>query len=285
MRPATNKQITVPLAVWDDRSLGWREKILYAEVASYAARGKDCTLTNQQIADLLGCSYRQACRITANLLATGFVTRTAFDGRCQKWQISIDKNDKADLTKMARQHCQKCQGRLDKNVNPIPISILSSDIVISSDKDNNNLSTRDNISTRDNNISRDIKKEINKKESTPHFDFGKALRSLGISKETADAWMQVRKTKRSTNTKIAFDAVAAEIAKSGASAEDCIRFAVVQSWSGFRASWYTKAIAEQDAAQRPAGQPRRENYVEAGLRVADELLGTNYSQQLHRNGQ
>lgn len=272
MRPATNKQITVPLAVWDDRSLGWREKILYAEVASYAARGKDCTLTNQQIADLLGIGIRKAIYIVGELIKRGLIASSDFNGRCRKLHVCYAPACTADVHKSARQTCKKLHPS-------IPISILSSDISISSDKESNN------ISTRDNNISRDIKKELHKKESTPTFDFGKALRSLGISKETAAAWMQVRKTKRSTNTKIAFDAVAAEIAKSGASAEDCIRFAVVQSWSGFRASWYTKALAEQDAAQRPAGQPRRENYVEAGLRVADELLGTNYSQQLHRNGQ
>ena len=86
------------------------------------------------------------------------------------------------------------------------------------------------------------KKEDNKRKkdiyiSQERFDFLASLRSLGVSKETAEEWLQVRKTKRLTNTRIAFDRIADEISRSGRSAEDCIRTSVENSWGGFKAEW------------------------------------------------
>lgn len=79
---------------------------------------------------------------------------------------------------------------------------------------------------------------ISIKPQTPKkFDFRKALLGLGVTSEVVDAWMQVRKAKKAVNTEIAFNSIAAEIARSGKPANDCIRFAVVKSWAGFRASW------------------------------------------------
>lgn len=63
---------------------------------------------------------------------------------------------------------------------------------------------------------------------------------LGVTEEVARAWMQVRKHQRATNTKIAFDKIKSEIAKSGRPADDCIRTAVEKSWRGFQADWLPK---------------------------------------------
>ena len=81
----------------------------------------------------------------------------------------------------------------------------------------------------------DKKKDIS--ISKEKFDFLASLRSLGVSKETAEEWLQVRRTKRLTNTRIAFDRIADEISRSGRSAEDCIRTSVEHSWGGFKAEW------------------------------------------------
>lgn len=88
--------------------------------------------------------------------------------------------------------------------------------------------TPNNISTQNINI--------NNNKYT-RFDFFAALKGIGVSDEVARAWMQVRKTKRATNTKIAFDRVKSEIEKSGRTADDCIRYAVEKSWQGFNATW------------------------------------------------
>lgn len=88
-----------------------------------------------------------------------------------------------------------------------------------------------------NNIDIENKEKTKSTPISPSFDFLSSLRALGVSAETAREWMAVRKTKRATNTRIAFDKVAAEIAKAGRPAEDCVRLCVENSWSGFKAEW------------------------------------------------
>ncbi len=81
-----------------------------------------------------------------------------------------------------------------------------------------------------------LKKVKNNPPISP-FDFLKALRDLGVTEQLAREWMAVRKTKRLTNTRTAFDQIAREIAKTGRPATDCVRLAVENSWGGFKAEW------------------------------------------------
>ena len=89
-----------------------------------------------------------------------------------------------------------------------------------------------------NNIYRD---NIDEKIVKPiSFSFLNSLKALGVSEKYASEWMQVRRTKRLTNTETAFARIKAEIQKSGRSADDCIRTAVENSWGGFKAEWMPK---------------------------------------------
>ena len=241
-----NKRITIPLEVWERTDLGWAEKILFAEIASYTSRGRECCLTTSQIATFLAVKERRAQMILASLVNNGLVIVENFDGRCRKLRPCGAQNCAPAVHKTAPLRCTKLH----------QTNIISSDIDISSD----------------------IKEKIYKKENG--YNFRGELLSLGVSTEAADDWLKVRKTKRATNTRIALEAIAKEIRKSGKPADYCIRTAVVNSWAGFRAEWL------ENAERRTAPAPKRENYVEAGMRVADELLGTNYMEQLntHRNG-
>ena len=237
---AKNKILRIPVEVWDRTDLGWAEKILFAEIASYASRGRECWLTNQQIAGLLQCSLTQARTALYKLIYVNLVTVEAWDGRRRKLTGRLPENSTAECRKSGRQTAGKSAQTI----------IISSDIDISSD----------------------IKENYIKEKK---FDFLRALVSIGVAKATAEDWLAVRKTKRATNTRIAFEAIAKEIRKSGKPADDCIRCAVVHSWAGFRAAWLENKQADSTTTDR------RENYVEAGLRAADALLGTNYIEQLH----
>lgn len=77
------------------------------------------------------------------------------------------------------------------------------------------------------------------------FDFVRALRELGVTDQLAREWAQVRKTKRLTNTRTAYDNIAREIAKTGRTAEDCVRMAVENSWGGFKAEWVPDTRARE----------------------------------------
>lgn len=104
--------------------------------------------------------------------------------------------------------------------------------------------------------------EINNKGK--RFDLKKSLIEIGVSPEVADDWMQVRKTKRASNTETAFKRLVSEIEKSGLSANECITIAVSRSWQGFQADW----VANQQR-QRPTGKM---SVLENNQVVAEELL-------------
>jgi hypothetical protein len=91
-----------------------------------------------------------------------------------------------------------------------------------------------------NNIDIENIRKIKNISPSPSFDFLKSLKALGVSDQLARDWMAVRKTKRATNTKTAFDRIKAEFDKSGHPAEDCVRLAVENSWSGFKAEWMAR---------------------------------------------
>lgn len=90
-----------------------------------------------------------------------------------------------------------------------------------------------------------IKENINK--NTKAFDFLEALKSIGVSESVARDWLAVRKTKRATNTKTAFERIKAEIAKSGRSADECIRTAAEKSWQGFQADWMPRVPERRES--------------------------------------
>lgn len=75
------KGIWIPLEIWQDSSLCWNEKILLMEVDSFTSAGKDCYISNEYIADLLGVSERMASKYLNNLIKAGHVKVVRKDGR------------------------------------------------------------------------------------------------------------------------------------------------------------------------------------------------------------
>lgn len=104
--------------------------------------------------------------------------------------------------------------------------------------------------------------EINNKGK--RFDFKQSLIEIGVAPEVAEDWMQVRKTKRASNTETAFRRIKNEIDKSGLSANECITIAVARSWQGFQADW----VANQQRS-RPTG---RVSVLDNNRMVAEELM-------------
>lgn len=90
------------------------------------------------------------------------------------------------------------------------------------------------------------------------FSFRTFLIDAGVSADTADQWLEVRKAKKMTNSALALKATLAEIAKSGHSAEDCIRECVIRSWGGFKAEW----LAREEAGRRQEPKSNMEQIYE-----------------------
>lgn len=144
-----------------------------------------------------------------------------------------------------------------------------------------NLSGGTKIILDNNDIDKSISKNIhlnkdnkgNKRSTTPAFDFLSALLNLGVSESTAKDWLQVRKQKGGVNTQTAFNDICREIDRTGASAEDCIRMAVVNTWRGFKADWYLNALAKETPSPVPQtpSPSGRTSTVEHNLRTLAQL--------------
>lgn len=122
---------------------------------------------------------------------------------------------------------------------------------------------------------KDNSKDINISSIKGRFDFLKSLIALGVQEQTARDWMQVRKEKKASNTETAFRKIEQEIAKSGASAEDCIRMSAECSWAGFKAEWMHN---RQQKAGTPA--PKQESAYEHNRRLMRQLLGDTMGGQV-----
>lgn len=114
--------------------------------------------------------------------------------------------------------------------------------------------------SKPNNKTYNIENSAQGAQSRP-FDFKDALRKMGVSEQHASDWMAVRKAKRMTNTRTAFDRLKAHIEKAckqyNITPDDCVAFAASKDWGGFDSGWeaikdITKnnALDEDDRVRR-----------------------------------
>ena len=131
-----------------------------------------------------------------------------------KWEKTKEGRSKAGLASAeARKNNKIQQG--STNVNNVQQS--STKLTV-----NDNVNVNVNV----NNI-----KDINT------FDFKKSCMSLGIEKDIINDWLIVRKGKKASNTQTAFNLIKSELSKTTLPANECIKIAVQNSWSGFKADW------------------------------------------------
>ena len=110
------------------------------------------------------------------------------------------------------------------------------------------------------------------------FRFRDNLIGIGVEPKVADEWLQVRKAKKGINTETAFDAILREIKKAehaGYRANDCISFAVIKSWAGFKWRWMQNELEEE---QKTQPQSKVEQYMQTSANfnaLVNEFLGAN----------
>jgi len=75
------------------------------------------------------------------------------------------------------------------------------------------------------------------KEIDSKFDFKNSFLDLGVEKQILKDWLNVRKNKKATNSLTAFNKLKSKIELSGLSANECIKIAAENSWSGFDKEW------------------------------------------------
>lgn len=119
------------------------------------------------------------------------------------------------------------------------------------------------------------RKDSRKDNSNNRFDFRSALLSLGVSVETADTWLEVRRRAKAVNSELAFKDLCTEIAKSGQPAEECIRIAAASSWRGFKADY----IRPRNMVGSRPQKPQFESVYTRNARVMQEMFGSNLDEQ------
>jgi hypothetical protein len=79
--------------------------------------------------------------------------------------------------------------------------------------------------------------DINKKEKKEVFNFRKNLIDFGCKENLVEDWLKVRKTKKATNSKTAFDLFTSEVKKSNKGLDDILKICIEKDWKGFKSEW------------------------------------------------
>ncbi len=120
-----------------------------------------------------------------------------------------------------------------------------------------------------NNIDNNINISVCNNARAKKFDFAGALRGAGVAEQHIAEWMEIRKTKKATNSQTAFDALVRESAKAGLSVDEVVTKCIEESWKGFRAIYMEER--SPIPAARPSAQPR-ESLVEHNRKAAEEVI-------------
>ena len=108
------KGIWIPIEIWEAQDLSWNEKILLMEIDSFTSQGKDCYMSDEYIASLIGVSERSARTMLSNLINKGYVNRTRFDGRRRYLQSTISYQS-GKICRAERQNLPNTYNQLPNN--------------------------------------------------------------------------------------------------------------------------------------------------------------------------
>lgn len=244
----TVKGIWIPIEIWEAEDLTMTEKVMLMEIDSFTRGDKGCYAGNAHFATMLDISKRQVMKLLADMEQKGYITIV----RKGKRRYVLSAPGKVNKSSP--------QGELEFTVERTGVHPYNINEYIKVDKS--------------------TLKEINK-EMPVRFDFKRSLEEIGVTTEVAEAWMQVRKEKKAVNTEIAFRRIRDEIAKSGRTADDCIRTAVEKSWRGFEASWLDNIDAEGKGKKDCAERKVKESSFEKSMKSVDQMFGTNYHESLY----
>ena len=87
------------------------------------------------------------------------------------------------------------------------------------------------------NINSSITEDKEHTPKPPRFSAMSFLKDKGVNDEIAKDWLSVRKTKKATNSKTAFNFIENQVDKSGKTWNEVITICCEKSWSGFNNEW------------------------------------------------
>jgi len=153
-----------------------------------------------------------------------------------------------------------------------PLTTVDSVATVLTVNDNVSVNVNDSVSVSDNVnailLEKETKKDI-------RFNFRKNLSDFGIESGLVDDWLSVRKTKKATNTKTAFEIIESELLKCEnelkVDRNTAIKYAIEKSWSGFKSDWIrNEQIKNQNNGNQQNGRISDEQ------RLNDIFIGGKY---------
>ena len=111
--------VWIPKCIYKSKEAKWIEKILFIEIHSFTANGKECFFSNEYISNFLGVSPRQVSRVITRLKELEWISETLFDGRKRYLKSNLTINfqtGEAEKTEVSRQDTAKLPTSLDINV-------------------------------------------------------------------------------------------------------------------------------------------------------------------------
>ena len=135
----------------------------------------------------------------------------------KKWERTKESRSKAGLAS-AKARKNKQDSTKSTNVKCVQQSSTNSTVNVN-----------DNVNV---NVNVNDKKDINT------FDFKKSCIDYGFKPELVDDWLMVRKNKKSTNTKTAFNKFIKQVELNGSDKNEILERCIEKSWGGFESDWY-----------------------------------------------
>jgi hypothetical protein len=105
------------------------------------------------------------------------------------------------------------------------------------------------------------------------FNFRSALISFGFNSELVDEWIKVRKNKKLTNSKTAFDKFIKQVELNGNDINLILEKCVEKSWGGFESDWYKNETISQKESKKEVLFVTPE-----GIEITDKLVLHVYQQ-------
>ena len=141
-----------------------------------------------------------------------------------KWEDKAPQRiEKARVAGLASAEARKLKKQLN-STNELQVELKPTKPTVS-------VSVSDSVSDS---VNENVKENIN---TASPFNFFYSLLSYGFDKELCCDWLKVRKTKKATNTKTAFNKFIIEVEKCSLDKNKILETCIEKSWSGFKSEW------------------------------------------------
>lgn len=261
--------VWIPAEIWENHTLSWMEKCLWAEISSLGTEEKPCFASNGFLAVKFNSTESSISNMISRLKSMGMIKHLSYDGRSRKMiavlpkgtspasEVRLNPQVKSDFTR----ECNRDTSRVTKVELPLTPSkgneensaaashsstheLPLTDVINGADAQAGKANALDSLPPN----SANARASRNPRKSPP------MERPSDVSEENWLAFCDLRKTKRAPVTVNALNLLRKEAGKAGWSLDDAINECVLRNWQGFKAEWLKKDKSKTVTPHLPNGE-------------------------------